>query len=240
MKISILYYSLTGHTREMAEVIAEGVRTVPGCEVKLFPLDAIDKEFLAASSAVFFGTPTYLASTCWQWKKWFDEPAPCSLGGKLGAVFATANFAQGGADIAIQTLLTHMLVKGMLVYSGAEPAGSPTSTSAPLRSRKISRRASPCSASSAKGWPARQKRFSPGWRSRKAEQCILAILQKDRLCPAASSGAAGFPLKSDPAGFPRAKGASSPDDILRRFSTADTFEPPGGEGPTASGKLTGD
>ena len=66
MKISILYYSLTGHTREMAEVIAEGVRTVPDVEVKLFPLDAIDKEFLAASSAVFFGTPTYLASTCWQ------------------------------------------------------------------------------------------------------------------------------------------------------------------------------
>ena len=125
MKISILYYSLTGHTREMAEVIAEGVRTVPGCEVKLFPLDAIDKEFLAASSAVFFGTPTYLASTCWQWKKWFDEPAPCLLGGKLGAVFATANFAQGGADIAIQTLLTHMLVKGMLVYSGGGACGQP-------------------------------------------------------------------------------------------------------------------
>ena len=86
---------------------------------------AIDKEFLAASSAVFFGTPTYLASTCWQWKKWFDEPAPCSLGGKLGAVFATANFAQGGADIAIQTLLTHMLVKGMLVYSGGGACGQP-------------------------------------------------------------------------------------------------------------------
>ena len=93
--------------------------------MKLFLLDAIDKEFLAASSAVFFGTPTYLASTCWQWKKWFDEPAPCSLGGKLGAVFATANFAQGGADIAIQTLLTHMLVKGMLVYSGGGACGQP-------------------------------------------------------------------------------------------------------------------
>ena len=125
MKISILYFSLTGHTRTMAEEIAEGVRTVPGIEVGLFALDVIDKDFLADSKAVFFGTPTYLASTCWQWKKWFDEPAPCPLGGKLGAVFATANFAQGGADIALQTLITHMMVKGMLVYSGGGACGHP-------------------------------------------------------------------------------------------------------------------
>ncbi len=125
MKISVLYYSKTGRTRAMAEVVAEGARSVPGTEVRLFPVDAIDKEFLEASKAVFFGTPTYLASTCWQWKKWFDEPAPCSLGGKLGAAFATANFAQGGADIALQTLLTHMMVKGMLVYSGGGACGHP-------------------------------------------------------------------------------------------------------------------
>ncbi len=125
MKISILYYSQTGNTRKMAEAVAEGAGAVSGTEVRLFPLDAIDKEFLDASKAVFFGTPTYLASTCWQWKKWFDEPAPCSLGGKLGAVFATANVVQGGADIAIQTLLTHMMVKGMLVYSGGGACGLP-------------------------------------------------------------------------------------------------------------------
>ncbi|MBS1370925.1 MAG: flavodoxin family protein [Lentisphaeria bacterium] len=125
MKISILYYSKTGRTREMAETVAEGARAVPGAEVRLFPLDAIDTEFLAASKAVLFGTPTYLAGTCWQWKKWFDEPAPCPLGGKLGAVFATADFAQGGADIAIQTLLGHMMVKGMLVYSGGGACGAP-------------------------------------------------------------------------------------------------------------------
>lgn len=125
MKISILYYSRTGHTREMAESVAEGARAVSGIEVGLFPLDAIDRDFLSESKAVFFGTPTYLASTCWQWKKWFDEPAPCPLAGKLGAVFATANFVQGGADIAIQTLLTHMLVKGMLVYSGGGACGMP-------------------------------------------------------------------------------------------------------------------
>ena len=43
MKTSILCYSLTGHIREMAEVVAAG------CEVKLFPLDAIDKELFSVA-----------------------------------------------------------------------------------------------------------------------------------------------------------------------------------------------
>ena len=42
-----------------------------------------------------------------------------------GAVFATADFAQGGADVAIQSVLGHMLVKGMLVYSGGGAWGLP-------------------------------------------------------------------------------------------------------------------
>ena len=47
------------------------------------------------------------------------------LAGKLGGVFATAHYAQGGADVAIMTLLPHMLVKGMLVYSGGAAHGKP-------------------------------------------------------------------------------------------------------------------
>lgn len=125
MKMSILYFSKSGRTREMAEVVAEGARAVEGTEVRLFPIDAIDKDFLNASKAVVCGTPTYLADFCWQWKKWFDEPAPCSLAGKLGAAFATADFQQGGADIAIQSLLAHMMVKGMLVYSSGGACGAP-------------------------------------------------------------------------------------------------------------------
>ena len=82
------------------------------------------RSMVHTASTAWRGTPA-CSSTCWQWKKWFDEPAPCPLGGKLGAVFATANFAQGGADIALQTLLCHMLVKGMLVYSGGGACGSP-------------------------------------------------------------------------------------------------------------------
>lgn len=125
MKISILYYSKSGKTKEMAEIIASAMRQTPEIEAGVFSLDLVDKTFLNESRAVVFGTPTYYANTCWQLKKWFDESREFNLAGKLGAVFATADYAQGGADVAIMTVLGHLLVKGMLVYSGGSAFGQP-------------------------------------------------------------------------------------------------------------------
>lgn len=125
MKLSIIYFSKSGKTKEMAEVIANGMKSVAGIEVGIFDLEQIDYDFLAESNAVVFGTPTYYANTCWQIKKWFDESRNIKLGGKIGAVFATADFAQGGADTAILTIINHLMVKGMLVYSGGSAMGLP-------------------------------------------------------------------------------------------------------------------
>ena len=127
MKLSIIYYSKTGKTREMAEEAARGMRSHEGIEVGIFDVDHVDRDFLDESKAVVFGTPTYLANTTWQLKKWFDEiPVnKIDLGGKLGAAFATANFVQGGGDTAILTLINHMLVAGMLVYSSGGSQGMP-------------------------------------------------------------------------------------------------------------------
>lgn len=126
MKISIIYYSKTGHTKEMGEEIAAGIRSEGG-EARLFSIEEpLDAEYIASSDGVIFGTPTYLASTCWQMKKWFDvDSAGISLAGKLGGVYSTAHFAQGGGDIAVMTLIGHMLVKGMLIYSGGSSLGKP-------------------------------------------------------------------------------------------------------------------
>lgn len=125
MKISILYYSKTGKTKAMAEEIAKGMGKIDNVEIGIFDIEHIDASFLAESKAVVCGTPTYLANTCWQWKKWFDESHHYNLSGKIGAVFATANYAQGGADVAITTMLQHMMVKGMLVYSSGSGCGQP-------------------------------------------------------------------------------------------------------------------
>jgi NAD(P)H dehydrogenase (quinone) len=125
MKLSIVYYSKTGKTKTMAEEIAKGMKMLDNIEVGLFQIEKIDYDFIKESKAVIFGTPTYYANTCWQIKKWFDESWNCNLEGKIGGAFSTADFPQGGADTAILTLINHLMVKGMLVYSGGSALGLP-------------------------------------------------------------------------------------------------------------------
>jgi Flavodoxin. len=125
MKLSIIYYSQTGKTQTMAEEVAKGMKSVENIEVGIFPIETVDFDYIKESKAVVFGTPTYYANTCWQIKKWFDESKNCDLGGKIGGAFSTANFPQGGADTAILTIINHLMVKGMLVYSGGSALGLP-------------------------------------------------------------------------------------------------------------------
>lgn len=129
MNISILFFSKTGYTAETAEQIATGIRQEGEIEVRLFNIadGDVDADFVNSSAAVIVGTPTYSANSCWQIDRWFDEDDQCHLAGKLGAAFSTAAFQQGGADIAANTIIGHMLVKGMLVYSAGCSLGQPFS-----------------------------------------------------------------------------------------------------------------
>lgn len=125
MKISIIYYSELGNTHQVAQWISEGALRENDTEVALFNLkdrEDWDLSFLEESRAVLFGTPTYMGNMCWQIKKWFDTDRSVSLGGKLGGVFATENSPNGGgAELAMMSMINHMLVRGMLIYSsGAE------------------------------------------------------------------------------------------------------------------------
>ncbi|MGD9679001.1 MAG: flavodoxin family protein [Vulcanibacillus sp.] len=126
MKLTILYHSKTGNTKGIAEIIAEGARDAGEVEVRCMSIDNVDYDYINNSDAVIFGCPTYYANLSWQIKKWFDEDSKaCKLGGKLGAAFATENTIGGGADFALLTLAGHMLVKGMLIYSGGTAEGHP-------------------------------------------------------------------------------------------------------------------
>ncbi|KZL92633.1 flavodoxin family protein [Clostridium magnum] len=125
MKVAVIYHSKSGNTQKVAEIIGEGLKEVENIEVKLMRIDEIDYEFVKESKAVIFGTSTYYANISWQIKKWFDESWGCNLEGKIGAVFATEDYLGGGADTALITLIGHMMVKGMLLYSGGSALGQP-------------------------------------------------------------------------------------------------------------------
>lgn len=68
---------------------------------------------------MIFGSPVYFTSMSWVLKKWFDQSFKIDLSGKVGAAFVTAQSPTGGTDTAIMEIVRHMLVKGMLVCSGA-------------------------------------------------------------------------------------------------------------------------
>ena len=130
MKISVVYFSASGRTKQMAEEIKKGIEAVEGMEAVLIPVDSFEENkdsYIAAlneSVGVLFGTPDYYASEAWQMKKWLD-PCPCKMAGKLGGAFATANMPQGGPVMTIESILVQLLVKGMLIYSGGTSLGTP-------------------------------------------------------------------------------------------------------------------
>lgn len=122
MKISIIYVSQGGNTEVAAEYIEEGIlKRFPFAQVNLMSIrdDEVDYEFLQQSEAVIFGTPVYCAGMSWELKKWFDSNIRFDLSGKLGAVFVTAQSPIGGVDTAIMDVVRNMMLKRMLVFSGA-------------------------------------------------------------------------------------------------------------------------
>lgn len=126
MKFTVLYYSRTGNTRKMAEKVAEGIRRQPTAEVKVCSIEEIDEAWLNASACVILGSPTYMADVAGAVKCWLETAGHnYRLAGKLGGGFATAHFPHGGGDIGIQSILHHLLVAGLVVYSGGDSLGQP-------------------------------------------------------------------------------------------------------------------
>ncbi len=125
MKISVIYHSVSGNTLKQAELVAEGVRSAPGAEVKVMSIDNPDNVWIQESVAVIFGCPTYEGTCSWQMKRYLDEPG-VNFAGKLGGFFASQNWpGGGGADLAEITMIAAAMVMGMLVYSGGVAKGYP-------------------------------------------------------------------------------------------------------------------
>lgn len=126
MKLSIVYDTKTGNTAKMAEYIIQGVQSVDGVEAKAFGIDAIDEEYVKISNALIVGSPTYNGYLSARMKTWLESgPAKLNVSGKLAGAYATAAFIHGGGDLAIQCILTHLMVDGMMAYSSGQSKGMP-------------------------------------------------------------------------------------------------------------------
>ncbi|MDT0138487.1 flavodoxin family protein [Acidovorax sp. PRC11] len=71
-KIAVVYHSGYGHTQRLAQAVAEGA------DAQLIAIDADGDlpegawDTLAEADGIIFGTPTYMGSPSWQFKKFAD------------------------------------------------------------------------------------------------------------------------------------------------------------------------
>ncbi len=126
MKLTVIYDSKTGNTKQAAEWIAEGMNKVLETEAKAFSINDIDEDFVKESSGIVVGSPSYCAMLTPALHSWLlDYAGKLGFAGKLGGAFATEQFTHGGGETVIQSILTIEMVNGMLCYSGGGASGMP-------------------------------------------------------------------------------------------------------------------
>jgi multimeric flavodoxin WrbA len=128
-KITVVYHSGYGHTQRMAEAVAAGA----GAE--LLAIDAEGNlpaggwEALAASDAIIMGSPTYMGSVSWQFKKFADASSKPWFGqqwkDKLFAGFTNSASMNGDKLSTLHYLFTLAMQHGGLwVGAGLMPSNS--------------------------------------------------------------------------------------------------------------------
>jgi NAD(P)H dehydrogenase (quinone) len=143
MKLLVVYYSLYGHVRAMAESVAEGARSVEGVNVDVrrvpetlsqevlgkmgalesqaaqahIPICTVDE--LGRADAVIFGAPTRFGNMCAQMRQFLDGTGQLwtkrALVGKVGGVFTSSSTQHGGQETTITSFHSTLLHHGMVV-----------------------------------------------------------------------------------------------------------------------------
>lgn len=121
VKILVLYYSRTGHTRQMAEAVALGVKAAGG-SADLKPVAECSPDLMLEYDGLVVGSPTYYGLAAGPIKDLFDRSIVHhgKLQGKVGGAFSSAGIIGGGSETAVISILQMMLVHGMIVQGQAK------------------------------------------------------------------------------------------------------------------------
>ena len=71
-KIAVVYYSRTGNTEAMAELVSEGVKTEKDVEVDVLKIEDFPAEKALEYDGIIIGSPTYYGSMSQEVKKFID------------------------------------------------------------------------------------------------------------------------------------------------------------------------
>jgi len=73
VRVLVVYHSMTGNTKAMAEAVAEGARSVPGAVVTLKSVDEVEKADLVEADALLIGSPTWWGTIATPVKQFIDD-----------------------------------------------------------------------------------------------------------------------------------------------------------------------
>jgi NAD(P)H dehydrogenase (quinone) len=145
MKVLVVYYSMYGHTLQMARAAAEGVQSVSGVEPvlrKVQEFDVVNRiidnneaarrvrdqqkdipvcslDDLREADGVIFGSPTRYGNMTAQMKQLIDSTVDLWLNGQLegkpAGVFTSTASTHGGQETTLLTMMAPLIHLGMII-----------------------------------------------------------------------------------------------------------------------------
>ena len=117
MQVLVMYHSKTGHTKKLAEAIAQGVREVAEVTCLMKQASEVTREDFLSSDGIIAGSPVYFGSMAAELKEVFDKYVVVrnQMGDKIGAAFATAGDQSGGKETTMISIIQAMLIYGMII-----------------------------------------------------------------------------------------------------------------------------
>lgn len=133
--VVVIFHSGYGHTRKQAEAVLAGAAQVHGAHVELIAISAegditeADWALLAAANAIIFGSPTYMGSASWQFKKFADASSKPWFGqawkDKVGAGFTNSATMNGDKASTIQYFMAFAMQHSMVwIGTGMMPSNA--------------------------------------------------------------------------------------------------------------------
>ncbi|MDB5798577.1 MAG: wrbA [Paucimonas sp.] len=147
LTLLVLYYSRHGSTRALAELIAQGVESVPGCDARLRTVPAVstvtearepdipdsgppyaELADLQQCDGLALGSPTRFGNMASAMKYFWDGTSSLwlsgALAGKPACVFTSTGSLHGGQETTLQSMMLPLMHHGMLLlglpYTQAE------------------------------------------------------------------------------------------------------------------------
>ena len=133
-RILVIYDSISGNTRKMADAVAAGTKQIQNVKVAVKKANDVSLDDLCNSDGIIMGSPTYYGQMSSRLKTLIDRSVKIhgKLQGKVGGAFTSSGGTASGAETTLLSILQAMLVHGMIVpgrsdhkHYGAAAIGSP-------------------------------------------------------------------------------------------------------------------